>query len=98
MSPSEVVMEAIAARMVERNDVAGGRIARFDLVICVVVAALAREREVVGRRLPATRSGDHVLHREGLARDARRAPAIFAASTRAITDQPPKRGRNAPAR
>ncbi len=96
VTPGEVIPPALMARMVKRNHLAARRIAPRDLIVLVIIAALTREREVVGRRRSTADPGDDVLHRERLAGDARGAPTVFAKVSGTLLDLPPQRRRNAP--
>src|SRR5690349_18948592 len=64
IAPGEVGVPAIVAWMVQGHDLTAHRIGRLNLVILVVIAALARKREVLQSRRAALGARNDVLYRE----------------------------------
>jgi hypothetical protein len=79
IAPGEMRMPAITAWMVERHDLAAHGIGYFNLVIFVVIAALARKREVFQRCRSTLGAWNDVLDGERLRGIAGLAAAVFAA-------------------
>jgi hypothetical protein len=86
VAPHEVRAKAITTRVIKRYDVAGDWIASINLIEFMIIAPLAREREIFGRSLAATRFGEDVLNRKCSRRHARLAPAILTAIPRTLRD------------
>lgn len=78
--PSEVVRPTVPARMKQYDIFIGNRIASLRSIVLVIVASLARQRQVARRpsALAAVRS--NVLQGEALMSECSRATAVFAPS------------------
>ena len=86
VAPREVLVPAVAARMVQRCGPATHRVRRYGLVVLVVIAALACQGQVIQGRGTAPGPRIDVLDREGLGCVLCLAPAVLATSLGALDD------------
>lgn len=93
-TPRKVLLPAIRAWMIEPHGLSARWISSSRLIVLVVVAALAGEREVIDCRRSPSDLRDDVLDRERVRRQERLAPAVLATTPGAIRDGSLQRGRN----
>ncbi len=68
VTPREMLVPVIMARMVERHALFTGRIRRLGLIVLVIIAAQAGKRLVLERGSTAAGTGEVVLDGEGVRR------------------------------
>jgi len=90
-----MVVPALLSWMIERNAIVRDGVARLCLCVFVVVASLAREREIIERGLSARMTRNDVFGGESLSRETRLAFAVFATTARAFKYGLPLFGSNA---
>src|SRR5262249_55911218 len=88
VAPGEVLLPASAAWMVERHTLLAHRIIGIALIVFVIVATLAGQRQILQHRGASTGLGDDMLDREGLGGILCLALAIFATTACAFDDLP----------
>lgn len=79
-SPGEMIGPPLLARMEQRNEFMCYGITRFELGVFVIVAALARQREIRRGCSAAAMFGNDVLDRKRLRRVTRLAEAVLTAT------------------